>query len=90
MTMADLLPLMGWALAGAALGALYLALLARTVAAVTAGGGGAGAAGFLLMRVVLAVLAFWAAAAQGALPLLATLGGFLAARAVAVAHARRG
>lgn len=87
--MAALPDLALWLAAGIALGAVYLRLLARTVAAFT-GAGGSGGAGavWLLLRVALAAGAFWAAARHGALPLLSMLLGFLVARTVAIRRAR--
>ena len=77
-----------WLAAGIALGAVYLWLVARTVAAITGSGGKAPAALWLVLRMALAAGAFWAAATEGALPLLVMLLGFLIARTVAIRRAR--
>ena len=77
-----------WLAAGIALGAVYLWLVARTVAALTGSGGKAPAASWLVLRMALAVGSFWAAATEGALPVLAMLLGFLIARTVAIRRAR--
>jgi F1F0 ATPase subunit 2 len=72
--------LIGWFAAGAALAAAYLFFISRTVASVTTPGSGRLGALHLLLRIALAVCVFTLAAQQGAMPLLATLAGFLAAR----------
>ena len=77
-----------WLAAGIALGAVYLWLVARTVAALTGSGGKAPAALWLVLRMALAVGAFWVAATEGALPVLVMLLGFLIARTVAIRRAR--
>jgi hypothetical protein len=88
MTVADLLSGLLWVAAGAALGTVYFALVGRSVAALM-DGGARGAALWLGLRLALAAGAFWVAATQGALPAVAMLGGFLAARSVVIARARR-
>jgi hypothetical protein len=77
-----------WLTAGIALGAVYLWLVARTVAAITGEGRKTSAAAWLVLRMALAAGAFWAAATQGALPVLVMLLGFLIARTVAIRRAR--
>lgn len=77
-----------WLVAGIALGAVYLWLVARTVAAITGSGQRTTAALWLVLRMALAAVAFWAAASEGALPLLVMLLGFLIARTVAIRRAR--
>lgn len=86
--MAGLPELAFWLAAGVALGAVYLWLVARTVAAITGEGRKTGAAAWLVLRMALAAGAFWAAATQGALPVLVMLLGFLIARTVAIRRAR--
>ena len=77
-----------WLAAGVALGTAYLWLLSRTVAALAGPGPKAPAAVWLVLRVALAAGAFWAAATQGAVPLLLMLPGFMIARTVAIRRAR--
>lgn len=77
--MIDLGSIAAWGLAGLALGAAYLWLVARSVAALVAPGAKS-AAGYLALRIGLAAGVFWMAALQGAGPLLAVLAGFLVAR----------
>ena len=77
-----------WLAAGVALGAVYLWLVARTVAAITGAGRKTDAAAWLVLRMALAAGAFWAAATQGAPAVLAMLLGFLVARTVAIRRAR--
>lgn len=77
-----------WLAAGIALGAIYLWLVGRTVAAITGSGRKTIAAAWLVLRMALAAGAFWAAATQGALAVLAMLLGFLIARTVAIRRAR--
>jgi hypothetical protein len=80
------------ALAGAAgfgFGLAYFAALGRNVALYLEGGGLAAATGLTLARLAAAVAAFAFAARLGALPLLATLLGFLVARFVALNARRR-
>ena len=66
--------------AGAALGAVYFLLLAWTVDLLGGQGGAMRVVPLYLLRLALAIGAFWAIAQQGALPLLISLLGFLAAR----------
>lgn len=68
------------ALAGAALAAIYLAMLSRSVALFTGGRGPWRAVALTVARLALAGLAFWLAARQGAGPLIALFAGFLALR----------
>lgn len=75
--------------AGFAFGLAYFAMLGRNVALFLQGGGLAAAAGLTLARLAAAVVAFAIAAKLGALPLLASLLGFLAARFIALRAARR-
>ncbi|EPX84957.1 ATP synthase subunit I [Salipiger mucosus] len=84
MTLPPLLELAAWLAAGIVLGGVYLRLVARSVAAITAPGPSARAVLWLVLRMVLAVLLLWAAATQGAGPLLAVLLGFLLARSLAI------
>ena len=69
-------------LAGAGLGILYFALVHRTARLLAASRGGLRVAALYALRMVLAVTLFWQAAEAGALPLVAALVGFVAARAV--------
>lgn len=88
--MTDATAVFEWLLAGGVLGAVYLFLVGRSVAAV---GGAANWRAFalpLLLRVILAAAGFWFAARHGALPLVSMLGGFLVARGVALRRAREG
>lgn len=86
--MTDAVALLPWVLAGGVLGAVYLFLIGRSVAAL---GDTANWLSFsvpLLLRVILVAAAFWFAARHGALPLLSMLGGFLVARGVVLRRAR--
>jgi len=76
--------LLGWLATGAALGAAYLYLVARTVAAIRPPAAKGAAAGFFVLRLGLAAGVLTLAALQGALPLLLCIAGFLAARTVAI------
>lgn len=69
-----------WFVAGAGLGAVYLLLIGRTVAAIANKGGAGAAAWPLLLRVALAVGAFAVASGEGALPVVSMLAGFMVAR----------
>lgn len=89
MSLLSLAQFAGWFLAGAALGAVYLWLIGRTVAMIAPPAAKSVAAAFVVLRLALAAGVFWGAATQGAAPLLLTLLGFLAARTVAV-RAMRG
>jgi F1F0 ATPase subunit 2 len=79
-----------WLVAGIALGWVYFALVARSVAAVMQSTGRRPAIGWLALRLTLAAAGFWLAAHSGALALIAMLGGFLIARHVAIRHAKEG
>lgn len=83
----DILP---WLAAGGALGAVYLFLIGRSVAAVGDTANWWSFALPLFLRVILAAAGFWFAARHGALPLISMLGGFLVARGVALRRAREG
>lgn len=69
-----------WFLAGAAMGVLYLRLVRTSVAALATGSGWFAATGPLALRAGMAVSVLGLAAQYGALPLIVTLAGFLAAR----------
>jgi len=91
MTAAAILPqALAWLAAGAAMGAAFLYLVARSVAAIRRPGARGAAAGFLVLRMALAVAVFTLAARQGALPLVSALAGFLVARTVAIRRMREG
>ncbi len=68
-----------WLLAGTAMGAVYLWLIRYSVAAIV-DGNRFGSFACLALRIILAAAAFFAAAQQGALPLLLALSGFIFAR----------
>jgi hypothetical protein len=70
--------------AGLVAGLAYFALLRRTVALFSVPGGRRRALLLTAVRMAAAVLLLWLAARQGAFPLLAALGGFLAARVIAL------
>jgi hypothetical protein len=78
-----------WLAAGLALGGAYFALLGRTVAAIEGAADWRGAALWLGVRVALAAGVLALAAMQGAVALIWTLLGFLAARAVAIWRVKR-
>ena len=80
--MADHLFLFWWLGLGAALGAAYLFMISRTVAAIHSPGGRSAAWVHFALRVLLAAGVLTLAARAGALPLLACLGGFLAVKSV--------
>jgi F1F0 ATPase subunit 2 len=90
MTMPTLPEALGWILAGAALGAVYLYLVGRTVAALASPAARKAAVGYLVLRFALAVAAFWLAAQSGAAPLLMMFAGFLLARTALLRRATRG
>ena len=69
-------------MAGAALGAVYFALLLQTVRLYASQAVAIYIIPLYFMRFAAAVSAFWITAQQGALPLLLTLLGFLIARLV--------
>ncbi len=69
-------------MAGAALGAVYFALLLRTVRLHASQAAAIYIIPLNFMRLAVALAAFWIIAQQGALPLLLTLLGFLIARLV--------
>jgi len=66
--------------AGLAVGVAYFLLLYRTVALHASQAGAGSIVPLTLLRFALAGGSFWFIAQQGALPLLLTLAGFLAAR----------
>ena len=82
--------LSSWALAaavgvaGLAAGLAYFALLRRTAVLFLVPGGGRTALLLTAVRMAAAGLLLWLAARQGALPLLAALGGFVVARMIAL------
>ena len=80
MSLAALAEGLGWLLAGALLGALYLLLVGRTVAAMAPPASRAAAAGWFALRLAMAAAAFWVAAQQGPLPLVLMLAGFVLVR----------
>jgi hypothetical protein len=77
-----------WLVGGIALGALYMHLIARSVAAIGAPSGYRVAVGWLLVRFAAAAALLVVAALQGAGPVLAVLAGFLLARTFAIRRAR--
>jgi hypothetical protein len=90
MTTATIAELGLWLLAGMALGAVYLALVQRTVAAITQDTASKGAAaGWLALRFALAAAVLAAAAVRGTGPLLLTLLGFLLVRSLVIRRMRR-
>ena len=88
MTTDLLVKLAPWLLGGGALGAVYMHLIARTVAAIEPPASNRAAAVWLLLRLGLAAAVLAIAAMQGAGPLLAVLAGFLVSRSVAIRRAR--
>ena len=83
-------PLLAAALAGGlALGAGYFAVLHRAVRAHAEGGSVIRFAALLLVRIAAAAAGFVLAARWGAASLITALGGFLAARAIAMHALRR-
>lgn len=87
MSMAFLVQALGGLAGGVALGAVYFALLARSVEAALPPATRPRAVLFLVLRLALAGGALWLAAQAGAGALLAMLAGFLVARSFAI---RRG
>ncbi len=85
-----LLQATGWLFAGAALGGVYLYLIARSLAAIHAASAWYAAALYLALRIGLAVAAFALAAMSGAAALLLMLAGFLLARTVVIRRVRVG
>jgi len=67
--------------AGAALGAVYFAILAQTVRLHVAGASASRIVPLYALRIGAAVAAFWVIAPHGALALLLALAGFVLARA---------
>jgi hypothetical protein len=90
MTTDLLVSLAPWLFGGVALGAVYMHLIARTVAVIEGPGSSRAAAGWLLLRFTMAAAIFALAAIQGAGPLLAVLAGFLLSRTVAIRRVRGG
>ena len=84
MTWPAMIGLAAWLLGGIALGAVYMRLIARSVAAIGSAAAYRAAAGWLVLRLGLAAAVLALAAMQGAGPLLAALAGFLIARTVAI------
>jgi len=78
----------GMALAGLGLGTLYFAALRRSVEALCAGRGRTVAIALTLGRYCVAALVLALVARLGAAGLLATFGGFLAARVLALRASR--
>ena len=77
-------------LGGLALGAASFAALAWNVGLYTAAENGVwNAVGLHVVRLVSVAAAFWVISSLGALPLIASLGGYLAARAVATRLGKR-
>ena len=90
MSLAQALELAGYGAVGALLGVAYFLMLRRAVDVLARDGATLQAVPLFLARAGAAVLAFWVAAQAGPWPLLATAGGFLAARAaVLMLTARR-
>jgi hypothetical protein len=88
MTLAtEILP---WLAAGALLGAAYLMLIARSVAAIGAGAGWRAIAVPVVLRLILAVAALGFAARHGALPVVLMLCGFVLVRTVVIRRMREG
>jgi hypothetical protein len=87
MTVDDLIGLVPWLFAGAALGAVYMHLIARTVAAIEPPAAYGAAAAWLILRVGLAATVLALAAQQGAGAVLAALLGFMLARTAAIRRA---
>ncbi len=86
MTLASALP---WFGAGLALGAVYLFLIGRSVAAISDGRAWR-AAGPLVLRLAVASAAFLVAARHGAFPPLLMLCGFVVMRTIALRRIREG
>lgn len=78
-----------WLVAGLGLGGVYFALLGWTVAAIEGAADWRGAALWLGVRIALAAAVLALATMQGAVALIWTLLGFLAARAVAIWRVKR-
>ncbi|MCP5367727.1 MAG: hypothetical protein H6907_06210 [Hyphomicrobiales bacterium] len=77
----ELVVLVPYLIAGAALGAVYFLLLLRVARGLACRAGLTAMIPLSLGRIALAAVVFWAIAQAGAGPLLAALAGFLAARA---------
>ncbi len=80
MTLALALKLLGYAIAGTAVGLVFFLSLLRSTEVLAAGGSAGAVIGLYAFRIVLVVAASWFAVQQGALALLVGLAGFLAAR----------
>lgn len=83
MTDLDVVSLLLYLAAGAALGALYFAALYLSVSLFTAKAGAVRVLPLFLIRFAAAGGALWLVAQQGAVPLLLALAGFLFARTAA-------
>ncbi|MCU4651466.1 hypothetical protein N8I71_01360 [Roseibacterium sp. SDUM158016] len=90
MTTDTLALLAPWLLGGMVLGAVYMHLIARTVAALDPSASNRGAIAWVLLRFSMAAAVLSLAAIQGAGPLLAVLAGFLLSRSIAIRRAGRG
>lgn len=88
--MSQAFALLPWLAAGVALGACYLYLIGRSVAAIGADAGWPAIVLPAALRLALAAAALVFAARHGALPLGAMLCGFLLARTAAIRRARDG
>ncbi len=75
---------------GFVVGQLYFHWLERQLAVWTAGGGRSLWARYLVLRIAVVVIAFWAIAHLGPLPLLAAAAAFLVARQRAISSVRTG
>lgn len=90
MTTQTIVTLAPWLLGGIVLGAVYMHLIARSVAAIGPAGSNRSAALWLLLRFAIAAIVLALAAMKGAGPLLAVLAGFLLSRTVAIRRVRGG
>ena len=90
MTMEALAQFAPWLVGGVALGAVYMHLIARSVAVIGPSAPARGAIALFILRFALAASVLTLAAMQGAGPLLAVLAGFLLARTVAIRRAKKG
>lgn len=83
MSASGLVSVIGFAALGLALGFAFFVSLRINVGLYLGGGGWTAPLGLHLVRITVAAVAFWLAARQGAVPLVAMLAGFVAARPLA-------
>ncbi len=83
------LTLLGYAIAGAAVGLVFFLALLRSTESLATGGSLGGIIALYGIRIGLVVTAAWFTVQQGALPLLCGLAGFLVARVLVRRRAKR-